>query len=125
MIIGNKEYRFLYSVRASLTISKMLPGNNLGKIADVLNAGDQVKNIDLILGMAIAMNEAYLRRKAYENGTEFDPNEVLKRSALEEMTMEELLALEDEVVSAYSVGNKTSVDAESAGKKRKEAVQTD
>jgi len=125
MIIGNKEYRFLYSVRASLTISKMLPGNNLGKIADVLNAGDQVKNIDLILGMAIAMNEAYLRRQAYENGTEFDPNEVLKRSALEEMTMEELLALEDEVVSAYSVGNKTSVDAESAGKKRKEAVQTD
>lgn len=124
MIIGNKEYRFLYSVRASLTISKMLPGNNLGKIADVLNAGDQVKNIDLILGMAIAMNEAYLRRQAYENGTEFDPNEVLKRSALEEMTMEELLALEDEVVSAYSVGNKTSVDAESAGKKRKEAVQT-
>ena len=103
----------------------MLPGNNLGKIADVLNAGDQVKNIDLILGMAIAMNEAYLRRQAYENGTEFDPNEVLKRSALEEMTMEELLALEDEVVSAYSVGNKTSVDAESAGKKRKEAVQTD
>lgn len=125
MIIGNKEYRFLYSVRASLTISKMLPGNNLGKIADVLNAGDQVKNIDLILGMAIAMNEAYLRRQAYENGTEFDPNEVLKRSALEEMTMEELLALEDEVVSAYSVGNKTSVDAESTGKKRKEAVQTD
>lgn len=125
MIIGNKEYRFLYSVRASLTISKMLPGNNLGKIADVLNAGDQVKNIDLILGMAIAMNEAYLRRQAYENGAEFDPNEVLKRSALEEMTMEELLALEDEVVSAYSVGNKTSVDAESAGKKRKEAVQTD
>lgn len=125
MIIGNKEYRFLYSVRASLTISKMLPGNNLGKIADVLHAGDQVKNIDLILGMAIAMNEAYLRRQAYENGTEFDPNEVLKRSALEEMTMEELLALEDEVVSAYSVGNKTSVDAESAGKKRKEAVQTD
>ena len=125
MIIGNKEYRFLYSVRASLTISKMLPGNNLGKIADVLNAGDQVKNIDLILGMAIAMNEAYLRRQAYENGTEFDPNEVLKRSALEEMTMEELLVLEDEVVSAYSVGNKTSVDAESAGKKRKEAVQTD
>lgn len=125
MIIGNKEYRFLYSVRASLTISKMLPGNNLGKIADVLNAGDQVKNIDLILGMAIAMNEAYLRRQAYENGTEFDPNEVLKRSALEEMTMEELFALEDEVVSAYSVGNKTSVDAESAGKKRKEAVQTD
>lgn len=125
MIIGNKEYRFLYSVRASLTISKMLPGNNLGKIADVLNAGDQVKNIDLILGMAIAMNEAYLRRQAYENGTEFDPNEVLKRSALEEMTMEELLALEDEVVSAYSVGNKTSVDAESAGKKRKEAVHTD
>lgn len=125
MIIGNKEYRFLYSVRASLTISKMLPGNNLGKIADVLHAGDQVKNIDLILGMAIAMNEAYLRRQAYENGTEFDPNEVLKRSALEEMTMEELFALEDEVVSAYSVGNKTSVDAESAGKKRKEAVQTD
>ena len=125
MIIGNKEYRFLYSVRASLTISKMLPGNNLGRIADVLNAGDQVKNIDLILGMAIAMNEAYLRRQAYENGTEFDPNEVLKRSALEEMTMEELLALEDEVVSAYSVGNKTSVDAESTGKKRKEAVQTD
>ena len=125
MIIGNKEYRFLYSVRASLTISKMLPGNNLGKIADVLNAGDQVKNIDLILGMAIAMNEAYLRRQAYENGTEFDPNEVLKRSALEEMTMEELLALEDEVVIAYSVGNETSVDAESAGKKRKEAVQTD
>lgn len=112
MIIKGKEYKFIYTVGASIEIAKELPGHKINAIVDVLNKGDQIENMRLISHMAKCMNEAYLKKEALDNGTEFNPDDVIKRELIDCLTMAEENQLENEIVAAYKGDNKTEIETE-------------
>lgn len=120
MIINGKEYKFFYSVRARLAIAKTLPGHNMAELGKIFEKGDQVESLALIQTMAVEMNRAYLLREAQENGTTFIPEEVFDKNLILEMSSEEEERLEDELLAAFTGGNKTEIQTETAGKKTKE-----
>lgn len=119
MIINGKEYKFFYSVRARLAIAKTLPGHNMAELGNIFKKGDQVESLALVQTMAVEMNRAYLLREAQENGTTFNPDEVLDKNLILDMSSEEEERLEDELVAAFAGGNKTEIQTEAAGKKTK------
>lgn len=127
MIIRGKEYKFLYTVRASIDIAKNLDGHNIQSIVKVFNLQDQVKSMDLIIDMAIACNKAYLKAEAFENGTKFEENQVITRDLIESLTMIEESELENELFSAISAGTKTEVETTPAkapkGTKKKQGAK--
>ena len=110
MIIKGKEYKFLYTVRASLDIAKNLDGHQITAIPKIFQMQDQLKSMDLIINLAIAMNTAYLKAKAFDDGSEFDESEVITRNLIESLTFAEESALETEIFEAMSSGNKTEVE---------------
>lgn len=110
MIIRGKEYKFLYTVRASLDIAKNLEGHQIAAISKVFQTQDQIKSMELIKNMAIAMNKAYLMAKAYDDGKEYDESELITAQIIENLTMVEESELEKEVLEAMTSGNKTEVE---------------
>ncbi len=124
MKIKNKDYKFLYTVKASIEIAKKLPGHSISQISEVFKKGDQIESMELISHMAVCMNEAYLRYEAYSNGTEFNPDDVLKKEDIEFLTMAEEQALENEIVQAYTNGNKTEIETEEVKTKGKKGKKT-
>lgn len=112
MIINGKEYKFLYTVGASIKIAEHLPGHKINAIAEVFQKGDQIESMKLIAHMAMCMNEAYLRKKALENETKFNPEDVIKKETIDGLTMFEENELENEIVEAYTGGNKTTIETE-------------
>lgn len=110
MIIRGKEYNFLYTVRASLEIAKNLDGHQMASIGKVFQTGDQIKSMDLIITMAVAMNRAYLKAKAFDDGKEYDESQVITRDIIENLTMQQESELEDAVIKAMTAGNKTEVE---------------
>lgn len=124
MIIRGKEYKFLYTVRASIDIAKNLDGHNINAIGKIFQAGDQVKSMDLIISMAIACNKAYLKAESFENGTEFDEKQVITRDLIEDLTMIEENELENEIIAAITAGTKTEVEtAPTKGSKKNHAAK--
>lgn len=119
MIIRGKEYNFLYTVRASLEIAKNLDGHQMASIGKVFQTGDQIKSMDLIITMAVAMNRAYLKAKAFDDGTEFDESQVITRDIIENLTMQQESELEDAVIKAMTAGNKTEVETHPEKKSKK------
>ena len=119
MIIRGKEYNFLYTVRASLEIAKNLDGHQMASIGKVFQTGDQIKSMDLIITMAVAMNRAYLKAKAFDDGTEFDESQVITRDIIENLTMQQESELEDAVIKAMAAGNKTEVETQPEKKSKK------
>lgn len=110
MEIRGKEYKFLYTVRASLEISKNLEGHQMSSIMKVFQTKDQIKCMDLIIDMAIAMNRAYLLAEAYDNGTEYDESDLITAEIIETLTMVEENQLETEVMEAMTSGNKNEIE---------------
>ena len=110
MIIHGKEYKFLYTVRASIEIAQNLDGHSMSSISKVFNTGDQIKSMDLISRMAVAMNRAYLKAKAFEDGTKFDEADVLTREIIDNLTFDLEQELENELMLAMSSGNKTEIE---------------
>lgn len=119
MIIRGKEYNFLYTIRASLEIAKNLDGHQMASIGKVFQTGDQIKSMDLIITMAVAMNRAYLKAKAFDDGTEFDESQVITRDIIENLTMQQESELEDAVIKAMTAGNKTEVETQPEKKSKK------
>lgn len=119
MIINGKEYKFFYSVRARLAIARTLPGHNMAELGKIFEKGDQVESLVLVQTMAVEMNRAYLLREAQENGTTFNPDEVLNKDLILDMSSEEEECLEEELIEAFKGGNKTEIQTEAAGKKTK------
>ena len=110
MIIYGKEYKFLYTVRASIEIAHNLDGHSMSSISKVFQTGDQIKSMELISRMAVAMNRAYLKNKAFEDGTKFEEADVLTRDIIDNLTFDLEQELENELMLAMSSGNKTQIE---------------
>lgn len=110
MIFYGKEYNFLYTVRASIEIAQNLDGHSISAIGKVFQTGDQIKSMELIIRMAIAMNRAYLKAKAFEDGTKFDESDVITKEIIENMPFDVEQQLENELMMAMSSGNKTEIE---------------
>ena len=66
--------------------------------------------MDLISRMAVAMNRAYLKAKAFEDGTKFEEEDVLTREIIDNLTFDLEQELENELMLAMSSGNKTQIE---------------
>ena len=51
MIIHGKEYKFLYTVRASIEIAQNLDGHSMTSISKVFQTGDQIKSMEQIFAV--------------------------------------------------------------------------
>jgi hypothetical protein len=114
MIIHGKEFKFLYTVRASIEISKNLDGHQISSISKIFQRGDQIKNMELIATMAIACNRAYVKAEAFENGTEFNEADVITKELIEDLTMQEEAKLEDEILKCLTGDSKTEIETSPA-----------
>jgi hypothetical protein len=66
--------------------------------------------MELISRMAVAMNRAYLKAKAFEDGTKFEEADVLTRDIIDNLTFDLEQELENELMLAMSSGNKTEIE---------------
>ena len=122
MVIHGREIHFLLTVGATRKISKLCPDHDIQNIGLIFEAKDTEKIIDTIAELSAAMSEGYESQQKYLNPG-YEPNP-LTTEEVYTLTMQELVDLQEELMSEIGTSMKVSVEAEpeKGGKmKKKEA----
>lgn len=119
MIIHGREVGLRFTSGASAEIAKLCPNNDIGRMDELFADTSNVpKMLDLIASMAAALNKGYELNKKYEQPG-YEPNPI---SVEELMTldMDELLKLEEDIISVMGTQSKGEIETETPkGAKKK------
>lgn len=111
-----------YTVRARIEIGK-LAGHSMQEFFNELGKGNEEKSTELIISAIEIMHNAWLRRKAADDNTEFAPAQ-FDREQFMELTAEEWDEVETAVVEQIKADSKQTVETESKKKEKDEETQT-
>ena len=117
MTINNREVHFMLTVGTTRRVARLCPDNDIQNIGLIFEGASTDKIIDVIAELATAMSEGYESRQKFSNpsyeGRPLDKEEVLC------MTMEELEALQKELMGEIGAGMSTEIKAEPEKQKGK------
>ncbi len=113
-----KEIKFARTMWADIQLAKLCPGNEIGRLEEIMNTNDFVKQMDTAINIILIMKESYDRRAKYEDKSyEAEP---LTRTDLEMLNEEELLDLLNKAFETFGVDGETTVETEPVKKGKNE-----
>jgi len=124
MVIHGREVHFALTVGATRTISRLCPENDIKNIGLIFEAKNTDKIIDTIAELSAAMSEGYEKQQKYKDPN-YKPNPLTQDEVLT-LTIQELTALQEELMKEIGVGMEVSVEAEpeKGGKLKKKEGMT-
>ena len=113
-----REINFARTMWANIQLAKLCPGNDIGRLEEIMNTNDFVKQMDTAINIILILKESYDRRAKYEDKTyEAEP---LTREELEMLNEEELLDLLNKAFETFGVDGETTVETEPVKKGKNE-----
>lgn len=110
-----KNINFARTMWANIQLAKLCPGNDIGRLEEIMNTNDFVKQMDTAINIILILKESYDRRAKFEDKTyEAEP---LTRTELEMLNEEELMELLNKAFETFGVDGETTVETEPVKKK--------
>jgi hypothetical protein len=110
-----KNINFARTMWANIQLAKLCPGNDIGRLEEIMNTNDFVKQMDTAINIILILKESYDRRAKYEDKSyEAEP---LTRTDLEMLNEEELMDLMNKAFETFGVDGETTVETEPVKKK--------
>jgi hypothetical protein len=114
-----KNINFARTMWANIQLAKLCPGNDIGRLEEIMNTNVFVKQMDTAINIILILKESYDRRAKYEDKSyEAEP---LTRTDLEMLNEEELLDLLNKAFETFGVDGETTVETEPVKKGKNEA----
>lgn len=121
MIIHGRECGFRFTVRAAQELAELCPDKDIAKLGELFDNKTYPELVNTITQMAIIFNMADEEARAFNSDGE--PRKPLTREEIMVMSKDEFAALQKEVLRAYGIDTKRTVEVEpskknGAGKKK-------
>lgn len=115
MIINGREIGFAFTVGATLKVAQLCPDNDLGRIAEVLENDNYIKNVETMKRFITALSEEYEDLKAAEDAA-YQPRPLTGRE-LNRLSPAEFGELRTAALQAMVRDRQTEVETEKPKKK--------
>lgn len=110
-----REINFARTMWANIQLAKLCPGNDIGRLEEIMSTNDFVKQMDTAINIILILKESYDRRAKY--GDKSYEAEPLTREELEMLNEEELMELLNKAFETFGVDGETTVETEPVKKK--------
>ena len=106
-----------YTVRARIEIGKLSGGHSMQEFFDEISKGNEEKSTNLLIDAVEVMHNAWLRKKAQDDNTEFAPAQ-LNRDEFMDLTAEEWNEVESAILKQIRKDSGVTVETEANSKKK-------
>lgn len=107
----------LYTVRARIEIGKLSGGHSMQDFFNEIGKGNEEKSTNLLIDAVEIMHNAYLRKKAADDGVEFAPAQVNREEFLD-LTAKEWEDVEAAILNQIKKDSGTTIETEPVSKKK-------
>lgn len=111
---------FKRTMLADIEISKLLPGNDMGKLTEIMETDDFAKKMDFIVDLILILNKGYKNYCDIWDKTA-DRGIILNKTLLYSLETEEITELSNIALAEFTADGEAEVEAEA---KKKEDQET-
>lgn len=103
-----ENIKFARTTWANIQLSKLCPGNEIGKLQELFETNDFAKQMESMIKIILILKEAYDRRAKFED-KDYEPYP-LTEEMLENLDEDELSSLLNKAFETFGIDGETSVE---------------